>query len=686
MSRPSIESLGLVVLLIILAVAYVGTAAAQTIPDVTDARGHHFVNRTRRIFYHRRTPFRVAGSNNYYPMYVSQTMVNDLLTTTAANSFNVFRFWGFLDIGNQDGSNSVEGSNGLVHNGVYFHYWGGAEPAFNDGATGLQHLDYVIYRAGQLNLKVIIPFVNNWKDFGGMDQYVRWLGGQYHDQFYTDPTIRQWYKDWISHVLNHVNIYTGIKYKDDATIMSWDLANEPRCGGSGVYPTSPNCITQTLTSWAADVSTFVKSIDKRHLLSAGDEGFYCSDPASADFTINCSQGVDTIALASLPNMDSLSFHLYPDSWGKTPAWGTQWIARHIQDSHRLQERGVLGEFGDLNKALRNPIYQQWEQTVLKDDGAGALYWILSDKQDNGTLYPDYDGFTVYCPTPVCMAFTNFARLMEVRPPFSFAPVADNDTATTPNNTPVTSKVTNNDITYQNVPLKINSVDLDPATPGQQTQFTSAFGSYHLQSGGNVLFTPASTCVSGNVSTPYIVKDALGRISNPANITVTVQGIPGELYNFEDGTDTWTAASFNPGAGATAQSTIDATSCAHSLQVTVPPNAGGWFGPAFSTPPLPLPLAGVHQVLMDIATTTAGTSQAVALQVGSDFHWCQTDFGFIPSGTSTTVTVDLAFLFSSTTACGSLPADTSVLQGMWVFFNDGGSGNGGTFYLDNVRTQ
>jgi mannan endo-1,4-beta-mannosidase len=53
-----------------------------------------------------------------------------------------------------------------------------------------------------------------------MDQYVRWANGQYHDQFYTDPTIRTWFKNWIEHLLNRTNIYTGLKYKDDPTIMT----------------------------------------------------------------------------------------------------------------------------------------------------------------------------------------------------------------------------------------------------------------------------------------------------------------------------------------------------------------------------------------------------------------------------------------------------------------------------------
>ena len=63
-------------------------------------------------------------------------------------------------------------------------------------------------------------------------------------------------------------------------------------------------------------------------------------------------------------------------------------------------------------------------------------------------------------------------------------------------------------------------------------------------------------------------------------------------------------------------------------------------------------------------------------------WCQTPFGWFNPGTSTTVTVDLAGLTTSTCACGgSLPADTSVIQGMYVFLS-----GGGTYYLDNIRTQ
>ena len=649
--------------------------AQQPAPDLVDARNHHFVARSGTTLYHQGQPFRMAGSNNYYPMYASQFMVDNLLTTAAAQNFNTFRLWGFLDIGNADGSNSVDGPK----NGVYFHYFNGTEPAFNDGATGLQHLDYVLYKAGQLNLKIVIPFVNNYDAFGGMDQYVRWKGDQYHDQFYTDPVIRQWYKDWISHLLNHTNSYTGIKYKDDATILMWELANEERCEGAGVYPRSTTCTTDTITSWAHDVSDYVKSIDHKHLLGGGDEGFYCDNPKSTDFTVNCSEGVDAIALAKLPSMDVISYHLYPDNWGKTPEWGTQWILRHINDSHRLGDRALAGEWGIYEKNLRNPVYHQWEDAVLNDNGSGALYWILSGLQDDGTLYPDYDGYTVYCPSPVCSAFTNFARKIQGLP-FNHAPVADNDTVSTPNLTPVTLNVTSNDITYgSGVVIEPRTIDLDPSTPGQQVAYSTALGTYTVQSGGNVNFIPASACVSGNASTPYTVGDSRGRTSNPADIVVTVGGIPGQLFNFEDGTDTWAAASYNAGAGTVAQSTIGATSCTHSLQINS--TGGGFFGPAYNSGPLPLKTAGIANLLFDITTTTAGTSQSVAVQFGSDYHYCSTPYTYQNAGTTATYTVNLAALATAANCFGSAPADTSVIQGFFVYFS-----GGTTDYLDNIRTH
>lgn len=230
MFRPLVRLLTVATALLPLSLSLGSRARAPT--DETDARGHHFAKRSGSVIYQRGGPLKQAGSNNYYLGYSSQFVVDNVLTTAASQNFNTMRTWGFIDVGTPGGTDSVDGP----HNGIYFHCWDGKAPAFNDGASGLAKLDYVDYKAGQLNLKLVIPFVNNYDQFGGMDQYVKWSGGAYHDQFYTDPAIRRWYKDWIKHLLNHTNMYTGVKYKDDATILTWELRTRNDARDTGYIP------------------------------------------------------------------------------------------------------------------------------------------------------------------------------------------------------------------------------------------------------------------------------------------------------------------------------------------------------------------------------------------------------------------------------------------------------------------
>jgi mannan endo-1,4-beta-mannosidase len=628
-----------------------------------DPHDHNFVQRDGPGLVLNGKDFRFAGTNNYYPMYKSQFMVDDLFSTAAAQGFTVFRMWGSLDIGNQDGTNSINGKS----DGIYFQYWNGSAPAYNDGADGLQKLDYAIYRAGQDGLKVVIPFVNNWNAFGGMDQYVRWANGQYHDQFYTDPTIRQWYKNWISHLLNRTNTYSGIQYKNDPTIMTWELGNEPRCLSAGAYPQSSSCNTRTLTSWADEMSTFVKHIDHNHLVSVGDEGFYCTNPSSTDFTTNCSQGVDTLAFGRLRNVDVLSYHLYPELWGKDNAWGVDWIKSHTSQAKRIGKPVMLGEFGITNQSVRNPVYKQWTDTVFNFGGAGALYWLLSGKQDTGILYPDYDGLTVYCPSPECITLANFARQMASRRPLSFSPVADNDTALTPADTAVTVNVLSNDITYGSAHLVPGSVDLDPSTAGRQTTQSVYGGTYAAQSDGTVVFTPTAG-FNGKTQITYRVSDNRGKTSNVASIVITVQPSPTgptTLYSFEFGTAGWGPASWDP-HGTVTQSTTSATEGSHSLEID---STGGWFV-VEPSPALDLSTGG--QFLRFDINSPSATSTQVSLSTGSGWTWQASNSIPLAAGDNS-LGIDL------TTANGGGPVtDLNQVHRIGIYLGPG------TYFLDFVR--
>ena len=111
-----------VTLLVVVTAALALSAGSSPAGRATGKHGgSDFVKRAGPELRPRRQEFRFAGSNNYYLMYKSPLMVDNVLEAAAASGFNVVRMWGSLDIGNQDGSNSIRGKA----DGVYFHYWAG---------------------------------------------------------------------------------------------------------------------------------------------------------------------------------------------------------------------------------------------------------------------------------------------------------------------------------------------------------------------------------------------------------------------------------------------------------------------------------------------------------------------------------------------------------------------------------
>jgi hypothetical protein len=94
-----------------------------------------------------------------------------------------------------------------------------------------------------------------------------------------------------------------------------------------------------LIAWADEMSTYIKSLDSNHLVSVGDEGFYCL-PNATHWTENCGEGVDTVTFSQLPNIDVMSAHLYPEYWGTDAAWGTEWIKR--RDAKLIGKTVMLG--------------------------------------------------------------------------------------------------------------------------------------------------------------------------------------------------------------------------------------------------------------------------------------------------------------------------------------------------------
>ncbi|GAQ84059.1 mannan endo-1,4-beta-mannosidase [Klebsormidium nitens] len=74
-----------------------------------------------------------------------------------------------------------------------------------------ESLDYVISEAAKRNI-----------------YYIQWCGTQSMDEFFTKEECKQLYKNHVQHFLTHVNVFSGISYLDDPTILGWNLLNEPR--------------------------------------------------------------------------------------------------------------------------------------------------------------------------------------------------------------------------------------------------------------------------------------------------------------------------------------------------------------------------------------------------------------------------------------------------------------------------
>lgn len=101
-----------------------------------------------------------------------------------------------------------------------------------------------------------------------MDAYVREFGQtKEHDEFYLNQTIINTFLNYTDQVIK--------RYVDSKSLLSWEIANDPRCNSS--IAASNVCNTTTVTLWHAQVASHIASVDPNHIISSGAHGFACSD-------------------------------------------------------------------------------------------------------------------------------------------------------------------------------------------------------------------------------------------------------------------------------------------------------------------------------------------------------------------------------------------------------------------------
>ncbi|KAK6987507.1 glycoside hydrolase family 5 protein [Favolaschia claudopus] len=340
--------------------------------------------------------YTVVGSNAYWPALLgySASDIDKAFADIAGSGATTVRTEGFNEV--------------TSASGVYFHLWNGKTATVNTGSNGLGALDVLIASAKAHGIRVIIALTNNWSDFGGMDVYTQQLlgSGQPHDAFYTNPTVIAAFKTYVQAVVS--------RYVNEPTVMAWELANEPRCAGSNTQASS-TCTPSTISTWAADISSFIKSIDKNHLVALGDEGFF-NQPGSPDFVYQGTLGIDFTANMKISSLDFGTFHMYPESWGETAnpdsqTWGNKWINDHATVMKSANKPVIMEEFG-LTAASRNTTYASWYSTVVSSGLTGDLIWQAGSQLTNGPT-PN-DGYAIYPTDPVYQLMQSHAAALKAR--------------------------------------------------------------------------------------------------------------------------------------------------------------------------------------------------------------------------------------------------------------------------------
>jgi len=314
--------------------------------------------------------FRFAGANIYWlglddnlrdssgqPTYPTNYMVNDSLAAAKSMGMGVVR------------AHSLGISLGCAK--CLMPSLG----TYNDSA--FTSIDYAISQAKKQGIRLIIPLTDQWRYYhGGKWNFVHWAaqagvpgvadtksdlsknaGNDYAEggekgleqQFYSNPAIIGYYKDYISHILNHVGP-SGVALKDDPTILAWETGNE-------LFDAPP--------AWTESIASYIKSTLKaRQLVADG----------SAASGLHVSE-----AVLNNPSIDIVSGHFYAYPSGLDTAW-------LAQDANLSAQKGKVYIAGEWGWSMSGR--PAWLQAIKNNSAiAGDLIWSILPRQANGTAVP-----------------------------------------------------------------------------------------------------------------------------------------------------------------------------------------------------------------------------------------------------------------------------------------------------------
>lgn len=261
-----------------------------------------------------------------------------------------------------------------------------APGVYND--TILDGLDYLLFEMNKRDMLAVLYINNSWEWSGGYGQYLEWAGMgkapipaidgyekymKFVSQFSTCEKAQNYYYDHLKFIIGRVNRYTNKRYIDDSTIMSWQIGNEPRAFSNDAKP--------AFAKWLSKASSIIRSLDKNHLISTGNEGKAgCEEDMNLFETINADKNVDYITIHMWPynwgwvKADSL-YEMLPQAKVKTK----EYIETHLSIADKYNKPVVMEEFGYPRDDFK---FAKGSSTKARDEFYKYVFGLIANKSEN----------------------------------------------------------------------------------------------------------------------------------------------------------------------------------------------------------------------------------------------------------------------------------------------------------------
>jgi mannan endo-1,4-beta-mannosidase len=222
----------------------------------------------------------------------------------------------------------------------------------------LEGLDFALTEIAKRGMTAVIVLSNFWEWSGGLQTLLYRATGRYIDMgdpahpwpafadataaFYSNHDALALYREHVVQLLTRRNSVTGLAYAEDPAIMSWQLANEPRPGGSDAAIAVNRA---AYLAWIADTAALIRAGAPQHLVSLGQEGTQATN------------GESGLVAEAHDAVDYVTAHIWPLNWswvkgddlaGTWPEGRRKveaYIAAHVAVAEKLGKPLVIEEFG-----------------------------------------------------------------------------------------------------------------------------------------------------------------------------------------------------------------------------------------------------------------------------------------------------------------------------------------------------